>query len=65
MMTPLKEHSETLANIYDKIAEITMDLEIISKKIQQDISNTPTGNVRNTLTDINIMLNDVIYKNFK
>lgn len=65
MMTSLKEHSETLANIYDKVAEITTDLEIISRKIEQDISNTPTGDFRNTLTEINIMLNDVIYNNFK
>lgn len=65
MMTSLKEHTETLASIYDKVAEITTDLEIISKKIEQDISNTPTGDFRNTLTKINILLNDVIYKNFK
>lgn len=65
MMTSLKEHNETLANIYDKVAEITTDLEIISKKIEQDISNTPRGDFRNILTEITIMLNDVIYKNFK
>lgn len=65
MMTSLKEHSKTLEQIYERVAEITTDLEIISNKIEKDISNTPTGDFRNTLTEINIMLNDVIYNNFK
>lgn len=65
MMTSLKDHAKTLEQIYKKVAEITTDLKIISQKIEQDISNTPTGDFRNTLTDINIMLNDVIYSNFK
>jgi hypothetical protein len=65
MKEVLKAHNKSLTNILAKVFEVEEQLLKVSKKIEQDISNTPTGSFRNTLTEINIMLNDVIYTNFK
>lgn len=61
----LKAHNKSLTNVLAKVFEVEEQLLEVSKKIEKDIANTPTGDFRNTLTEINIMLNDVIYKNFK
>lgn len=65
MKEALKEHNKTLTYIFTKVFETEEDLLKISKEIEKNISNTPTGDFRNILTNINIMLNEVIYKNFK
>jgi len=62
MRKVLEEHNKTLTAIFSKMLETEAELFKISKEIEKNISNTPTGDFRNTLTDINIMLNEVIYK---
>ncbi len=61
----IKAHNKSLINVIEKVFEIEEELIKVSKEIEKNISNTPTGDFRNTLTEINIMLNDVIYNNFK
>ena len=65
MKEVLKQHNKSLTSVLTKVFEVEEQLVNISKEIEKNISNTPTGDFRNTLTDINIMLNEVIYKNFK
>ena len=65
MKTTLEKHNKSLTAVFGKLFEVEVELTRVSREIEKNISNTPSGDFRNTLTDINIMLNEVIYKNFR
>ena len=60
----LDTQHKTIQMMYEKVYEMKNEFRVACTELEKLISETPTGEERNRLSEINILFQTIIYKNF-
>lgn len=60
----LDAQHKTMKLMYEKVYEMKNEFKVACAELEKLISETPTGEDRNRLTEINILFQTIIYENF-